>query len=142
MTGYRSAVIVGDARAITALRALRTSTGTASPEFVQSAAVAAWGDDDHVADRRRIFAAKRLLLRTAFEDLGYRIVASRAGLYLWVEVGDDAGVTSRLLEGGVLVSPGRAFGSGGEGFIRLALVPTLEESEHDVEVLTTCLTGN
>ncbi|MDH5373312.1 MAG: aminotransferase class I/II-fold pyridoxal phosphate-dependent enzyme, partial [Acidimicrobiia bacterium] len=124
------------------LRALRTSTGTASPEFVQSAAVAAWGDDDHVADRRRIFAAKRVLLRAAFEDLGYRIVASRAGLYLWVEVGDDAGVAARLLEGGVLVSPGRAFGSGGEGFIRLALVPTLEESEHAVEVLTTCLTGN
>ncbi len=142
MTGYRAAAIVGDARAITALRSLRTSTGTASPEFVQSAAVAAWADDGHVAERRRIFGAKRALLRAAFEDLGYPVVASRAGLYLWVKVDDDVAIAARLLRGGVLVSPGRAFGPGGEGYIRLALVPTLEESEHAVEVLTTCLTGN
>ena len=36
MTGYRSGVIVGDAAAIALLRALRTSTGTASPEFVRA----------------------------------------------------------------------------------------------------------
>ncbi|HSR44696.1 MAG TPA: aminotransferase class I/II-fold pyridoxal phosphate-dependent enzyme [Acidimicrobiia bacterium] len=142
MTGYRSAAIVGDATAIAALRALRTSTGTASPEFVQGAAIAAWADDDHVAERRGIFARKRAVLRAAFEQLGHEVVASRAGLYLWVSVGDDVAVAERLLRGGVLVSPGRAFGAGGEGFIRLALVPTLEESEHAVEVLTTCLTGN
>ncbi len=142
MTGYRSAAIVGDATAIAALRALRTSTGTASPEFVQGAAIAAWADDDHVAERRGIFARKRAVLRAAFEQLGHEVVASRAGLYLWVNVGDDVAVAERLLRGGVLVSPGRAFGAGGEGFIRLALVPTLEESEHAVEVLTTCLTGN
>lgn len=142
MTGYRSAVIVGDARAIKALRALRTSTGTASPEFVQSAAITAWADDDHVAHRRLIFAEKRAVLRKAFEDLGYKVVASKAGLYLWVDVGDDTAIAAKLLEAGVLVSPGRAFGAGGEGFIRLALIPTLEESEHAVEVLTTCLTGN
>jgi succinyldiaminopimelate transaminase len=141
MTGYRSAAIVGDARAIAAFRALRTSTGTASPEFVQTAAVAAWNDDEHVAERRRIFAAKRAVLRKAFDGLGYEVVASRAGLYLWVRVGDDAAVAARLLEDGVLVSPGRAFGAGGEGFLRLALVPTLEESKQAVEVLTKCLTG-
>lgn len=142
MTGYRSAVVVGDARAINALRALRTSTGTASPEFVQGAAIAAWADDEHVAQRREIFSAKRAVLKAAFEDLGYRVVASRAGLYLWVRVDDDVAVAARLLAGGVLVSPGSAFGAGGEGFVRLALVPTLEDSEHAVEVLKKCLTEN
>ena len=44
MTGYRSGAIVGDAEAIAALRTLRTATGTASPEFVQAAAVAAWSE--------------------------------------------------------------------------------------------------
>ncbi len=38
MTGYRAAAIVGDASAIAALKSLRSSTGTASPEFVQAAA--------------------------------------------------------------------------------------------------------
>lgn len=141
MTGYRSAAIVGDPEAIAALVALRTSTGTAPPEFTQQAAAAAWGDDSHAAERREVFRRKRAVLRHGFEDLGYRVAASEAGLYLWVEVGDDVGVTERLLDGGVVVSPGRAFGPGGEGYLRLALVPTLDECEEAVEAVRACLSS-
>ncbi|HEX2370607.1 MAG TPA: aminotransferase class I/II-fold pyridoxal phosphate-dependent enzyme [Acidimicrobiia bacterium] len=139
MTGYRSGVVVGDAVAIALLRALRTSTGTASPEFVQRAAIAAWGDDDHVTIRRETFARKRSVLRKAFEALGIEVAASRAGLYCWVRVEDDLAAAERLLAHGVVVSPGRAFGPGGEGFLRLALVPTVEECEQAVEVLERAL---
>ena len=139
MTGYRSGAMVGDAQAIAAFRELRSSVGVASQEFVQAAAVAAWSDDAHAVERRAIFAAKRAVLRRPFDELGYEVVGSRAGIYLWVAVGDDLAVTGRLLEGGVVVSPGRIFGAGGEGFIRLALVPTLEETEHAAEVLRSCL---
>lgn len=139
MTGYRSGAIVGDARAIAALGRLRSTTGTASPEFVQLAAAAAWSDDEHAAERREIFAAKRAVLRPAFEEIGIPTVASRAGLYLWLQVQDDLAVTHALLDGGVVVSPGRAFGPGGEGFIRLALVPTIEQCEQAVEVVQKCL---
>ena len=139
MTGYRSGAIVGDAAAIAGLRRLRTATGTASPEFVQAAAVAAWSDDEHAAVRREVFAAKRAVLRTAFEKLGMDVVASQAGLYIWVRTPDDVATTDRLLEAGVVVSPGRFFGDGGEGYLRLALVPTLEECEQAVEVLVQCL---
>jgi acetylornithine aminotransferase len=141
MTGYRSGAIVGDADAVSALISLRSSVGVAPAEFVQAAAVAAWSDDDHVAQRRKIFAAKRAVLRTAFDKLDLPVVGSRAGLYLWVAVGDDAAVTGQLLEHGVVVSPGRALGRGGEGYIRLALVPTLDECEQAVEVLVECLTS-
>lgn len=127
MTGYRSGAIVGDAEAIAALRSLRSTTGTASPEFTQRAAIAAWSDDAHAAERRDIFVEKRSVLRKAFEATGHRVVASEAGLYLWVDVGDDEATTHRLLEHGIVVAPGRNFGSGGEGYIRLALVPGLEE---------------
>ncbi len=135
MTGYRSGAIVGDVEAIAALQRLRTTTGTASPDFVQAAAVAAWSDDAHAAERRDIFARKRKILRGALDEIGVRTVASRAGLYMWVEVDDDVAVTERLLEGGVVVSPGRFFGPGGEGYLRLALVPTIEECEAAVEVV-------
>jgi succinyldiaminopimelate transaminase len=139
MTGYRSGAIVGDAEAIAALKKLRTATGTASPEFVQAAAVAAWSDDKHATERRQVFAAKRAVLRTAFDRVGMEVVASKAGLYLWVRVDDDLAITDRLLAGGVVVSPGRFFGPGGEGYLRLALVPTLAECEQAVEVLVSCL---
>ena len=102
--------------------------------------MAAWSDDAHAAERREIFAAKRRVLRTAFDKLGMDTIASHAGLYMWVRVGDDLAVTDRLLESGVVVSPGRFFGPGGEGHLRLALVPTLAECEQAVEVLIQCLT--
>ena len=139
MTGYRSGAIIGDAEAIAALATLRSSAGVAPAEFVQAAAVAAWSDDEHAAGRRAIFMAKRAVLRRAFDELGLPVVASTAGLYLWVVVEDDLAVTGTLLERGVVVSPGRAFGPGGEGYIRLALVPTLEECEYAVDVLVECL---
>lgn len=139
MTGYRSAAIVGDAEGIAALRSLRSTTGTASPEFVQAAAVAAWGDDDHAAVRRRIFAEKRRVLRGAFDESGFVTIASRAGLYLWIAVEDDLAFTDLLLDHGIVVSPGRSFGRGGEGHIRLALVPTVEDCIEAAEVLSSVL---
>lgn len=139
MTGYRSGAVVGDATAIARLTSLRTATGTASPEFVQAAAIAAWSDDDHARERREIFAAKRSVLREAFETAGLGVVGSQAGLYLWLRVGDDVGATARLLDDHVVVSPGRAFGPGGEGYIRLALVPTLDECAEAAEAVVRCL---
>lgn len=139
MTGYRSGAMVGDPEIIGALKKLRTATGTASPEFVQWAAVAAWGDDEHAAERRKVFADKRAIISKAFADVGLRVVASRAGLYVWVEVEDDMAATDRLLEDGVVVSPGRFFGKGGEGHLRLALVPTLAECEAAADALRRAL---
>ncbi|MGH8957907.1 MAG: aminotransferase class I/II-fold pyridoxal phosphate-dependent enzyme [Acidimicrobiia bacterium] len=139
MTGYRSGMIVGDSEAIRLIKLLRTSTGTASPEFVQRAAIAAWSDDHHVAERRRIFSQKRRILGAACEAAGMPVVGSQGGIYLWVRVGDDVGISNRLLAQGILVTPGRAFGKGGEGYIRLALVPPLDQCDEAAEVLSKCL---
>ena len=131
MTGYRSGAVVGDPAAIERLHRLRTSTGTASPEFIQEAAMVAWADDGHVAGRRRIFAQKRRVLAPVFEEAGMPVGASRAGIYLWVSAGsgDDVAVATRLLDAGVVVSPGSVFGERGRGHLRLALVPTVAECE-------------
>lgn len=129
MTGYRAGAIVGDPAAIAALAMLRTGTGTAAPEYTQAAAVAAWSDDVHAAERREVFTAKRRVLREGFERAGLEVVGSEAGLYVWLKVEDDLDAAERLLRAGIVVSPGRAFGPGGEGHLRLALVPTLEECE-------------
>lgn len=141
MTGYRSGAVVGDAEAIAALTSLRTATGTAPPEFTQAAAIAAWSDDAHAAERRAIFTEKRRILRSTFEAAGLEVSASEAGLYLWMPVDDDVAAARRLLEAGIVVSPGRAFGPGGEGFLRLALVPTIPECREAAEAVVAVLTG-
>jgi acetylornithine aminotransferase len=135
MTGYRSGFLAGDRDVIAALRALRGHPGVASPEFVAPAATAAWSDDAHAAGRREIFRAKRDRFLAFFRAHGLHADASEATLYLWVRV--PAGETSggyalRLLEEGIVVAPGTAFGAG-EGHVRVALVPALEECEAAVE---------
>lgn len=141
MTGYRSGAIVGDPAAIERLYRLRTSTGTASPEFVQWAAVTAWEDDAHVAERRRIFGEKRRVMREGLEAAGLEVVASEAGLYLWVKVDDDLAAADALADTGVFVSPGRIFGDRGFGYLRLALVPDVETCRRAVEVIRRALVG-
>jgi len=136
MTGYRSAMIAGDPELIAALKKLRPSIGVASPGFVQHAATAAWSDDAHVKKRNHIFAAKRALLEGFFERVGLRWTPTNVSLYLWVEVpegyGDDATYALKLLEEGILVAPGSSFGPGGEGYFRVALVPSVDECKEAI----------
>ena len=134
MTGYRSGFLAGDPDLVATLRKLRSHPGVASPEFVGPAAVAAWSEDAHAAERREIFRRKRDRFLRFFAEHGLQADASEATLYLWVKVpdGDTSGSYARkLLEEGIVVAPGTAFGAG-EGYIRVALVPTLAECEEAV----------
>lgn len=128
MTGYRCGALVGDPALIADQRLLRPNIGTASPAFVQRAAVAAWSDDEHVTARRAVFNAKRAVLLPFFREAGLRVSGSAATFYLWVAApgGDDAAYAEALLRHRVIVSPGRAFGPGGRGWLRLALVPSVD----------------
>ena len=135
MTGYRSGFVAGDADLVALLQRLRTHPGVASPDFVSAAAAAAWGDDAHAEERRRIFAAKRERFLAFFAAHGLEVHASEATLYLWVKVPaghDSASYARALLEEGVVVAPGTAFGAG-EGYLRVALVPTLPECDAALE---------
>ena len=129
MTGYRSGFMAGEPATIAVIREARANFGVASQSFVQRAAIAAWNDDAHVAERRAVFAAKRALLLAHLRSL--RLEASGEGaFYLWVRV--PAGETSESYAGklaahDIIVAPGTFFGPAGDGFIRLAMVPTLED---------------
>jgi acetylornithine aminotransferase len=135
MTGYRSGFVAGDPELVATFRALRPSLGGATPEFVQHAAEAAWNDEAHVAALRAEFKAKRDDALAVFakegRGAGFTVVPNDATFYLWVAVPD--GTTSAaecdrwLQHAGVAVVPGEAMGDSGEGFLRLALVPTRGE---------------
>lgn len=128
MTGYRTGFVAGDAALIKALVKLRPNLGTAPQAFVERAAVAAWNDDAHAAERRGIFAAKRALFAAFFAERGIKLSGGSGGFFLWFEApgGDDVGYAERLLGAGIILMPGSWLGPGGEGFCRLALVPDLE----------------
>ncbi|WP_232288288.1 succinyldiaminopimelate transaminase [Anaeromyxobacter sp. K] len=134
MTGYRSGFLAGDPDLVRGLRALRSHPGVSQPEFVAAAATAAWSDDAHAAGRREIFRRKRDRFLRFFAEKGLAVDASDATLYLWVRVPEGHTSSSyalRLLDAGIVVAPGIAFGAG-EGYVRVALVPTLEECEEAI----------
>jgi acetylornithine aminotransferase len=142
MTGYRSGFVAAPPEVIAALKSYRPSVGTAPQEFVQRASVVAWGDERHVKDTRARYAAKRDVLLPVLAAKGWEVVASDATMYLWVAIptGERAEeVGERLLERGLLVSPGTFFGPSGEGYIRFALVPTLEECKSAATIIQEAL---
>ena len=140
MTGYRSGFAAGDDALIGAMRAFRPTVGTAPQEFVQRASVVAWGDEAHVEEARALYRAKRDALLPTLKAKGLRVAASRAGMYLWVEVeGDADAFAERLLENGVVVSPGSFFGPSGEAYVRFALVPSLEDCRRAASLLEEAL---
>jgi acetylornithine aminotransferase len=140
MTGYRSGFAAGDDALIAAMRVFRPTVGTAPQEFVQCASVVAWGDEAHVEEARALYRAKRDALLPVLESKGLRVAASRAGMYLWVEVdGGSEAFAERLLEHGVVVSPGSFFGRSGEGYIRFALVPSIDDCRRAASLLEEAL---
>jgi succinyldiaminopimelate transaminase len=142
MTGYRSGFVAADEDVITALKQFRPSVGTAPQEFVQRASVVAWDDEEHVEQTRAVYRRKRELLIPVLERKGIRVAGSAATMYLWLEApsGETSEqVAARLLEHGLIVSPGSFFGAAGDGYWRLALVPTEDECRRAAEILEAVL---
>jgi succinyldiaminopimelate transaminase len=136
MTGYRSGFVCAPVEVCDALRRFRPTVGTAPQEFVQRASVAAWSDDEHVGDVRALYARKREVLLPALERSGLRLAGSTATFYLWLDVGGPSiEFAQRLLDDGIVCAPGAFFGPAGEGYVRFALVPTLEECRRAAEIL-------
>jgi succinyldiaminopimelate transaminase len=136
MTGYRSGFVCAPPEIGDALRSFRPTVGTAPQEFVQRASVAAWSDDQHVEDVRALYRRKRETLLLALEERGLRLAGSDATFYLWLDVGGSSEEFARQLLGhGIVVAPGSFFGDAGEGYVRLALVPTQEQCERAATIL-------
>jgi acetylornithine aminotransferase len=138
MTGFRSGFVAGDPDLIAALRQYRPNVGTAPQEFVQRASVVAWGDEEHVMRAREAYGRKRELLLDVLRRNGLRDAGGPTTMYLWIAV--SAGETSeghaaRLLQSGVIVTPGSFLGPSGEGYVRYALVPTEDECARAAAIL-------
>jgi len=142
MTGYRSGFVAADEQLIAALKQFRPNVGTAPQEFVQRASVVAWNDESHVEQTRDAYRRKREALLPTLERKGVRLAGSAATMYLWLEVPDGSAseeFAGRLLRRGLVVSPGTFFGPAGEGYWRMALVPTEVECGRAAEILEDAL---
>ena len=136
--GMRSGFVAGDAAIVKKFLLYRTYHGSAMPPAVQTASIAAWNDEAHVADNRARYIEKfgrvTPLLRTALD-----VELPDAGFYLWAKVDSKAAISDtefakRLYaEYNVTVLPGSYLAREAHGVnpganrIRMALVAEADE---------------
>ena len=130
----RSGFVAGDAEILSRFLLYRTYHGSAMGIPVQHASIAAWNDEQHVVENRRLYQEKfdRVLpiLQQAFD-----IKRPDASFYIWLKVpgGDDLAFAKKLWqEAAIQVLPGRflardtEYGNPGEGYVRIALVADVD----------------
>ena len=132
--GLRSGFVAGDAEILSRFLLYRTYHGSAMGIPVQHASIAAWNDEQHVIENRRLYQEKfdRVLpiLQQAFD-----VKRPDASFYIWLKVpgGDDLAFAKKLWqEAAIQVLPGRflardtEYGNPGEGYVRIALVADVD----------------
>ena len=125
LAGARAGFYAGDPDLVGYLSEVRKHAGFMVPGPVQAAAVAAFGDDDHVDAQRERYRHRLDLMAAAMRSLGLDCTAPPATFYLWLRApdGDAWALAHRLAaEAGVVVSPGEFYGSDGAAHVRVAVV--------------------
>ena len=128
--GLRSGFVAGDAALLTDFLLYRTYHGSAMGIPVQMASIAAWNDETHVLENRRLYQEKFARMLPILAQ-GFEVTRPDASFYIWLQApdGDDLAFARTLWrEAAIQVLPGRflardtAQGNPGAGYVRIALV--------------------
>jgi len=135
MTGWRIGFAVGNADVIAGLRKVKSNLDSGAFQAVQEAGIAAMkGPQDTVEVLKSLYSERRDALVDGLRNIGWSVDKPKATFYVWAPVPDGSSsleFSMRLLDAGIVATPGIGFGDHGEGYIRFALtvpVSTIEEA--------------
>lgn len=137
MTGWRIGFAAGNREAIDGLGAIKSNVDSGVFQAVQIAGIKALRSDQScVAQMIDVYTERRDLMVKGLREAGFELDIPKASFYLWVTVpggNTSAQLASRLLEKGVVVTPGNGFGEPGEGYFRIALTQKKERMAEALE---------
>jgi LL-diaminopimelate aminotransferase len=127
MAGWRVGFVVGNRRIVQGLRTLKTNLDYGLFAALQCAAETALQlPDSYLQQVQQRYRTRRDFLIDGLAQLGWSIPKPKATMYVWVPTPPGVGATdfalSVLQQTGVVVTPGNAFGAGGEGYVRVSLI--------------------
>jgi N-succinyldiaminopimelate aminotransferase len=133
--GMRSGFVAGDAEVIAKFALYRTYHGSAMNPAIQAASIAAWNDEAHVSENRRLYAEKFAKVIEILKPV-LPVVSPDAGFYLWMRtpIADTDFAQQLYRDYSVTILPGSYLArtvngiNPGENFVRLALVASTEET--------------
>jgi LL-diaminopimelate aminotransferase len=151
-TGLRIGFGVGDINVINNYKKINTQIHTGTANAIQEAAIAGWGDEEHVEEMRKSYDRKRTVMKQALASSGLKEPYADATFYIWQPVPEgisSADLSASMLQLsdeeriGINAAPGSSVAlSGkidgrlpGDGYVRFALVPSEEDTERAAEAI-------
>ena len=141
LTGARISFVVGNREIIEKFRTLRSQIDYGIFLPIQYAAIASLtGPDDFIEEQRQQYEARNRALCGGLRKIGWNVPDSQGTMFVWAKIPEgyesSADFCIRLMERtGVIVTPGSAFGSEGEGYVRMALVVDEQMIAEIIQVL-------
>jgi len=133
MAGWRIGCCAGHPEMIDALATIKGYYDYGIFQAVQIAAIIAMRTGDkHIEQQAKIYQDRRDVLVRGLQRLGWQVDQPKASMFVWAQVNPEhlapyGGHTvdfclAMVDQAEVAMTPGAAFGSGGEGYVRIALV--------------------
>lgn len=141
MTGMRISFTVGNAKIISQFKKVRSQIDYGIFPAIQLAAVAALtGPQDMVKDQCAEYERRNKALCGGLREIGWNVPDSQGSMFVWAKIPEgfeksEQFVLELMEKSGVIVVPGTAFGSLGEGYVRFALVYPVEVIEEAVKAI-------
>jgi aspartate/methionine/tyrosine aminotransferase len=141
LPGLRSGFAASGPKNIKEMKQLRNYSGAPNPTPLQAVAAAAWSDEDHVVENRKLYQKKYQIADDIFKNIkGYN--APQAGFFLWLPVENDEQATLNLWQqSGIRVLPGSYLSRNvdnknpGEKYIRVAMVAPFGETKLGLQTI-------
>lgn len=140
MAGWRIGFVVGNRHVIQGLRTLKTNLDYGIFSALQQAAEAALQlPDSYLEHVQNQYRTRRDFLVDELATLGWSVKRPTAAMYLWVPCPPEMSAADfafmLLQKTGVVVTPGTAFGEGGEGYVRISLIEECDRLKEAVDRL-------
>jgi alanine-synthesizing transaminase len=134
MAGWRVGFLCGNPQMVAALTRIKSYLDYGAFQPIQIAAIIALnGPQDCVKEIASTYKERRDVLVDGLCKAGWQVTAPKGGMFLWAAIpkefqalGSVEFAKSLITHAKTAVSPGLGFGSGGEGFVRFALVENVQ----------------
>ncbi|MFA6951545.1 MAG: aminotransferase class I/II-fold pyridoxal phosphate-dependent enzyme [Candidatus Methanomethylophilaceae archaeon] len=141
MTGWRLGYAVGNADLVGGLKKCKGQIDSGAPIFIQKAAIAAlemYGPHGEIpqiiTDNMAVYAERRKVLVEGLRDLGYDVVMPKGTFYIWFNCGMSSfEFTEKMVDLGIVVTPGSGFGASADGYIRMTVTEPVERIKEALE---------
>jgi len=136
MTGWRLGYVAARAEYIGQMLKVHQYIQACANSVAQKAAYAAvTGPKDSVNAMKEEFRKRRDVLVKGLNELGMECALPKGAFYAFPKVSDSAQVASKLISNGVIVVPGTAFGSEGDGYIRISYAASMKDIEKALNIM-------